>query len=92
MLVPQTHHTPTCARYVGHLRANGRGNCYSVTFRAKLIVSRPRDPECNAQGIIGKLTMLAEKAGRPRIIIEIGGAARLCVKEGPVAAYYESAK
>jgi hypothetical protein len=47
-------------------------------------------PECDAaralvaKGITGKLTMLDGKSGKPRIVIDIGRAAQLCVKEEPL--------
>jgi hypothetical protein len=70
---------------------------YSVVFRGELLVERSGDPECDAarallaKGITGKLTMLDGKTGRPRTVIDIERAARLCVKEGPLRfAPYES--
>jgi hypothetical protein len=65
------------------------GYRYSVIFRGKLLVGRSRDPECDAarallaMGIIGKLTMLDGKTGKPRVIVDIEKAARLTVEEGP---------
>jgi hypothetical protein len=49
------------------------GYRYSVIFDGKLLVERSSDPECDAP-----------RAGRPRTIIDIEQAARLCVKEGPL--------
>ena len=73
------------------------GYRYSVIFRGKLLVERSRDPECEAaralvaKGMTGKFTMLDGKTGKPRTIIDIELAARLCVKEGPLRfAPYES--
>jgi hypothetical protein len=66
------------------------GYRYSAIFEGKLLVERSSNPECDAarallaKGITGKLTLLDGKTGRPRIIIEIEQAARLCVKEGPL--------
>ena len=66
------------------------GYRYSVIFDGKLLVERSSDPECDAarallaKGITGMLTMLDGKTGRPRTIIDIEQAARLCVKEGPL--------
>ena len=66
------------------------GYRYSVIFDGKLLVERSSDPECDAaralltKGITGMLTMLDGKTGRLRTIIDIGQAARLCVKEGPL--------
>jgi hypothetical protein len=64
------------------------GYRYSVIFRGKLLVDRSRDPECDAarvlvaKGIIGKLTMLDGKTGKPRTIIDIEKAALLTAEEG----------
>ena len=73
------------------------GEVYSVIFEGKLLVERSSDPECDAarsllaKGVTGKLTTLDGKTGRPRTIIDIERAARLCVKEGPLRfAPYES--
>ena len=79
-------------------RLHPRGsNHYSVIFEGDVLVSRSRDPECDAarillcRGYTGTLQMLDGKTGRPRTIIDIERAARLCVKEGPVRfAPYES--
>jgi hypothetical protein len=66
------------------------GYCYSVIQDGKLLVDRSRDPECDAaralveKGITGKLTLLDGKTGKPRTIIDIVKAARLCTKEGPL--------
>ena len=66
------------------------GYRYSVIFDGKLLVERSSDPECDAaralltKCITGMLTMLDGKTGRPRTIIDIEQAARLCVKEGPL--------
>ena len=55
--------------------------------KAKLLVDRSRDPECDAaralvaKGITGKLTMLDGKSGKPRTIIDIEKAARLTCEE-----------
>jgi hypothetical protein len=63
---------------------------YSVLFDGRLLVERSRDPECDAarallaRGYTGTLHMLDGKTGRPRTIIDIERAARLCVKEGPL--------
>jgi hypothetical protein len=63
------------------------GYLYSVLFQDRLLVSRSKDPECDAarallaQGVTGKLTMLDGKTGRPRTIIDIEKAARLRVAE-----------
>ena len=80
-----------------HPRWVGGRYVYSVIFDGKLIVDRSRDPECDAarillcRGYTGTLQMLDGKTGRPRTIIDIERAARLCVKEGPVRfAPYES--
>ena len=65
------------------------GYRYSVIFRGKLLVEHSRDPECDAaralvdKGITGKLTMLDGKTGKPRTIIDIERAAKLCAEEGP---------
>lgn len=73
------------------------GEVYSVIYRGELLVERSRDPECDAarallqKGITGKFTMLDGKTGMPRSVIDIEGAAQLCVKEGPLRfAPYES--
>jgi hypothetical protein len=56
---------------------------YDVTFRGEEIVSGSRVPECDAarvllaRGMTGKLTMLDGKTGKPRLIIDIEGAAKL---------------
>ena len=75
----------------------GVGFHYSVIFDGKLLVDHSRDPECDAaralktKGITGKLTLLDGKTGKPRTIIDIEKAARLCIKEGPLRfAPYES--
>jgi hypothetical protein len=66
------------------------GYRYSVIFDGKLLVERSSDPESDAaramltKGITGILTMLDGKTGKPRTIIDIERAARLCVKEGPL--------
>jgi hypothetical protein len=74
----------------------GNGS-YSVIFDGKLLVERSRDPECDAArallalGHTGKLTLCDGKTSKPRTIIDIEKAARLCVKEGPLRfAPYES--
>jgi hypothetical protein len=79
------------------LKPKKGGEVYSVVFRGELLVERSNDPECDAarallaKGITGKLTMLNGKTGRPRSVIDIERAARLCVKEGPLRfAPYES--
>jgi hypothetical protein len=78
-------------------RLHHRAGSYSVLFDGKLLVDRSRDPECDAArallalGYTGTLHMLDGKTGRPRTIIDIERAARLCVKEGPLRfAPYES--
>jgi hypothetical protein len=77
-----------------HPLGNGR---YSVLFDGKLLVEGSRDPECDAarallaKGVTGQLTLCDGKTGRPRTVIDIEKAARLCVKEGPLRfAPYES--
>jgi hypothetical protein len=66
------------------------GELYSVVFRGELVVDRSTDPECDAarallaNGITGRLAFLDGKTGTPRTIINIGEAALLCVKEGPL--------
>jgi hypothetical protein len=71
-------------------RVLDQGERYSVIFDGKLLVERSRDPECDAArallalGYTGTLHMLDGKTGRPRTIIDIERAARLCVKEGPL--------
>jgi hypothetical protein len=77
-----------------HPLGNGR---YSVLFDGKLLVEGSRDPECDAarvlasRGYTGTLHMLDGKTGKPRTIINIEKAAKLCVKEGPLRfAPYES--
>ena len=77
-------------------RLHPRGsNHYSVIFEGDVLVSRSRDPDAArillCRGYTGTLQMLDGKTGRPRTIIDIERAARLCVKEGPVRfAPYES--
>jgi hypothetical protein len=77
-------------RHTARLHPNRRGDRYSVIFNDELIVSRSRDPECDAarallaKGITGKLVMLDGKTRKPRTIIDIEEAAKLCVKEGPL--------
>ena len=67
----------------------GTGYRYSVIFRGKLLVERSRDPECDAaralqaEGFVGKLTLLDGKTGKPRTVINIEHAARLSAEEGP---------
>jgi hypothetical protein len=66
------------------------GYRYSVLYDGKLLVDRSRDPEFDAarallaKGITGKLTLLDGKTGKPRTIIDIEKAARLCTQEGPL--------
>ena len=75
------------ARLHPHWAGGRAGYLYSVIFDGKLIVDRSRDPECDAaralvaRGIIGKLTMLDGKTGKPRTIIDIEKAARFTVEE-----------
>jgi hypothetical protein len=63
---------------------------YNVTLDGELLVKRSRDPECDAarvlvaKGITGKLTMLDGNTGKPRTIVNIEKAAKVCVKEGPL--------
>src|SRR4026209_3012982 len=79
-------------------RLHPRGsNHYSIIFEGDLLVCCSRAPECDAarmllcRGYTGTLQMLDGKTGRPRTIIDIERAARLCVKEGPLRlAPYES--
>src|SRR5262245_57612987 len=68
--------------------AGGRaGYVYSVIHDGQLLVSRSREPVCDAarallaKGITGKLTLLDGKTGKPRIIIDIEKAAQLTVEE-----------
>jgi hypothetical protein len=67
------------------------GYRYSVIFRGKLLIEGSRDPECYAaralvaKNIMGKLTMLDGKTGKPRTFIDIEKAARLTAEEGPNA-------
>ena len=66
------------------------GYRYSILYDGKLLVERSRDPETDAarallaQGITGKLTLCDGKTGKPRTVIDIERAARLCTKEGPL--------
>ena len=63
------------------------GYRYSVLYDGKLLVERSRDPETDAarallaKGITGKITMLDGKTGKPRTIIDIERAAKLCTVE-----------
>ena len=82
-------------RNLGGLRARlhpiwtgGRdGYRYSVIFQGECIVSRSRDPEPDAarallaKGITGRITLLNGKTGKPRSIINIEKAAKLCTVE-----------
>jgi hypothetical protein len=70
---------------------------YNVVVAGKLLVKRSRDPECDAarallaKGLKGKVTIFDGNTGRPRTIINIEKAAKVCVKEGPLRfAPYES--
>jgi hypothetical protein len=78
-------------------RLHSRAGSYSVIFDGKLLVEPSRDPECDAarallaHGYTGTLHMLDGRTGKPRTVIDIERAARLCVKEGPLRfAPYES--
>ena len=63
------------------------GYHYSVIFQGECIVSRSRDPETDtarallAKGVIGKLTFLDGKTGKPRTVINIEKAAKLVTTE-----------
>jgi hypothetical protein len=63
------------------------GYRYTVLFDGKLLVANSRDPEFDAaralvaKGITGKLTLCDGKTGRPRTIIDIERAAKLCTVE-----------
>ena len=63
------------------------GYRYSVIFRAECIVSRSRDPETDAtrallaKGVTGRITLLDGKTGKPRTVIDIERAAKLCTVE-----------
>ena len=70
----------------GREAGNG-GYRYSVIFQGECIVSRSRDPEPDAarallaKGITGRITLLNGKTGKPRSIINIEKAAKLCTVE-----------
>ena len=63
------------------------GYRYSVLYDGKLLVVRSRDSETDAarallaQGITGKLTLCDGKTGKPRTVINIEKAAKLCAVE-----------
>jgi hypothetical protein len=65
------------------LKTKKGAEVYSVIFHGEVLVERSRDPECDAarsllaKGIIGCLTMLDGKTGKPRTIIDIEKAAKL---------------
>jgi hypothetical protein len=67
----------------------GGGEVYSVLCGGELLVSRSRNPECDAarallaKGIMGMLTTLDGKTGKSRTTVHIERAASLTVKEGP---------
>jgi hypothetical protein len=69
---------PYYSRWIQQLRLGS--SCHGVGFG--------RRSSC----LVGKLTMLDGKTGKPRTIIDIEKAAKVCVKEGPLrfAPYEES--
>jgi hypothetical protein len=75
------------ARIHPHWIGGKAGYVYSVIHAGQLLVDRSRDPECDAaralasRGITGTLTLLDGKTGRPRTIIDIEKAARLCTRD-----------
>ena len=74
------------------------GYLYSVICDGKLLVERSRDPEHDAaralaaKGVTGTLTLLDGKTGRPRVTLDLEGAAKLTVREdrrkGPLFVKY----
>ena len=81
--------TSSTSTLTARLHPDRRGYRCSVLFRGKLIVSCSRDAECDVaralltHGIVGELTMLDDKTGRHRSIIDVEKAARLTAAEGP---------
>lgn len=75
------------ARLHPHWCGGRDGYRYSVIFRGECIVSRSRDPETDAarsllaKGITGRITLLDGKKGKPRTVIDIELAAKLCTVE-----------
>jgi hypothetical protein len=63
---------------------------YNVAFAGQIIVEGSRDPETDlarallARGHTGPVTLLDGATGKPRLIVNIEKAAKLCVKEGPL--------
>jgi hypothetical protein len=63
---------------------------YNVAFEGETIVEGSRDPETDlarallARGHTGPVTLLDGATGKPRLIVNIEKAAKLCVKEGPL--------
>jgi hypothetical protein len=63
------------------------GYVYNVVFAGELVLDRRRDPDCDlarvllARGLTGKVTLYDGNTGRPRTIIDIEKAAKVCVRE-----------
>ena len=63
------------------------GYVYNVVFDGELVLERRRDPDCDlarillARGLTGKVTLYDGNTGKPRTLIDIEKAAKVCVRE-----------
>ena len=63
------------------------GYVYNVIFDGELVLERRRDPDCDlarvllARGLTGKVTLYDGNTGKPRTLIDIEKAAKVCVRE-----------